>query len=150
MACAQELDEQNIPAEPHQAGATGSLSTLLEIITEPLLHIRDFLSQGDIKGIRKRNRLSVVDQMKVSDCIILISSSCAYTLSHREKKIRVSTYAYSNKQFAEKSNLHNFFSPATNVRRPSASFVLHWNYEVDGANMMEVYLAQDLFCKYIS
>lgn len=49
MACAQELDEQNIPAEPHQAGATSSFSVLLEIITEPLLHIRDFLSQGHEK-----------------------------------------------------------------------------------------------------
>lgn len=66
MARAQELDEQNIPAEPHQAGATRSLSMLLEIITEPLLHIRDFLSQGDVKGGRKRNRLSAIDQRQDS------------------------------------------------------------------------------------
>lgn len=72
MACAQELDEQNIPAEPHQAGATRSLSMLSEIIT-------DYYTSGiscDVKPGRKRNRLSAIDQRQVSD----YRSSCAYVI----------------------------------------------------------------------
>lgn len=128
MACAQELDEQNIPAEPHQAGATRSLSTLLEIITEPLLHIRDFLSQGDVKGKRQKNRMSAIDQRQVSDCMILLKQTDKGIHLCLSKKIST-------------------FSLTTTERRVIACFVLHWSYRVNVADEMEVYLAQNLFCK---